>query len=102
MTTLTKTQIAILQRYAKRRISRADAARRLGGVSERQVNRMLKEVKLDRVQSDWEKLQSEITKRRIAKEQAARAFKRNEIDIETAARRAGCSPRTIYRYLEKI
>lgn len=98
---LTEAQIAILVRYANRKISRSEAAKKLGGISERQVNRLFKCVELERVESPSHKKRSKAVKRRLAKEYAARLVKRKEITVEQAAARAGCSVRTIYRYLAK-
>lgn len=98
----TNKQLIILTRYAKRRISRTEAARLLGDVSERQVNRWLAQVELERVPSPTLTARAIAHNKRVAREQAAKLVKKGQLDIERAAKRAGCSVRTIYRYLEKV
>lgn len=98
----TKKQTAILARYAKRRISRPLAARLLGGISERQVNRWLAVAELERVPSPTLSAREAAHNRRVAREQAAKLVAKGKLTIEKAALRAGCSERTLYRYMEKL
>jgi AraC-like DNA-binding protein len=98
---LTKKVRALLTRYAERRLKRADVATRLK-ITERQVNRLMTQVHLERKESESASKRTEAAKRRLARSSAARAVHAGNITIEQAAKRAGCSERTIYRYLDRM
>lgn len=91
----------VLERYAARKVSRVAAAETLA-VSERQVNRLMEDRGLERVKAVSKERKEEAEKKRIARTAAARLAKGGKLSPELAARRAGCSMRTIYRYMAKI
>ncbi len=94
-------EVEILTRYANREISRARAGALLK-CSERQINRKMDEHELERVESA-RRTRAELTAAvRTIRENAARLVVSEGITPKQAAKRAGCSPRTIYRYVRKL
>lgn len=98
----TAEQLEVLLLYAGRVITRKRAAKLLGGVSERHVNRYLRMAKIDRSMSETREGRDQASKKRQAREQAARAAREGKITVEQAAARAGCSVRTVYRYMDRV
>lgn len=88
----------VLARYVKRRLTRARAAGLLD-MSERQLNRELAERKLEREESEYAKRKEQAQQNRELRVAAARLVKAGKLTIAQAAARAGCSERTIYRYI---
>lgn len=97
---LTVAATQLLHRYARRRITRAEVAKRLG-VTERQVTRYMRELGLARDPSASFIERQTAAKHKLVRITAARLVAEGKLSIADAARRAGCSQRTIYRYLKR-
>lgn len=93
-------EVDILKRYVERKLTRERAAALLH-CSERQINRKLEERKLERKEGRRAAKDREARERREVRDHAAELAAAGKISVEQAALRAGCSERTIYRYLEK-
>lgn len=95
-----------MRRIARGAISRAAAAKALGGISERHVNRLMKRLGVTRPRSQARDLRHEARltaqMRREAKERGAKAHLAKQCSIEQAAMQGGCSVRTAYRWVEKL
>lgn len=102
MGTLTKEQklAAILEKIAAGKLRRDDAAAKLG-ISERHVNRLMKAHNVARPPSPAHARAEEAEVRRQVRQAAALAVHNREMTIESAAKAAGCSERTLYRLLER-
>lgn len=96
---------AVLEKIAKGTISRKLAADRLE-VSERHVNRLMKASGVRRPPSAQRQSRNEARltaqARREMRARAAKAHVARQCSIEQAALQAGCSIRTIYRWVEKM
>lgn len=93
---------AVMSAIADAKITRKQAAKRLGGISERHVNRLMKEHKVRRPPGKSRERAAEAQKRREWKVRAARAVIAKEYGVESAASAAGCSVRTMYRWIARI
>lgn len=97
---------AVLNAIGRNKITRTEAARRLGSISERHVNRLMKAAGVTRPCSsgvEWRREQQRTARlRREAKERAARAVIGGTYDVLYASRTAGCSVRTLYRWVARI
>lgn len=94
----------VMRRIAQDAITRAAAAKRLG-VSERHVNRLMRRNGVKRPARPKSSRHGErvtAQARRAAKERAARAALAGQCTVENAAMQAGCSPRTMYRWVKKL
>lgn len=98
---ITDEMLEVVQQYVDRKITRARAAAALS-LSERQVTRICEELGLERVKSQRATEEEEASKRRVVKEQAARAALAGQITPQQAALRAGCHQRTILRMIERL
>jgi hypothetical protein len=91
-------ELDILTRYRDRKITRARAAALLK-ISDRQVNRRMQERGLERVEGTRVRRDRIAAERREIRLAAAKQVDEGRISPEQAAKRAGCSVRTIYRYM---
>lgn len=91
----------VLLAISKGEIMRKAAAKRLG-VSERQVNRLMRAHGVARPASDAHERRLTARMRREAKERAAKAVALGVHSIENAAMQAGCSVRTMFRWVVKL
>jgi transposase len=92
---------AIMQRIADGKISRADAADRLG-VSERTVNRLMQKHEVKRPPSPVHEQRAAAAARRARKREAAEQHLAGKLTIEEAAERADVSERTMYRWKNRL
>jgi transposase len=92
---------AVMKSITEGSISRADAAERLG-VSERTVNRLMRARGVERPRSPIHAERLDAAQRRALKEAAAHAVVAGEGSHEAAAEAAGCSVRTIYRWISRL
>jgi AraC-like DNA-binding protein len=97
---LNEKALRLLQKYADRVLSRGEVAQMLG-VTERQVNRYMKDHGFERQPSPSALDRELAAKHRLARQTAAEMVLEGKLTITDAARRAGCSERTIYRYLKR-
>lgn len=94
-------ELSILTRYKERKMTRARAASLLK-ISERQVNRLMEDHGLERVEGERKKRDEAAAARKTLRESAARLALAGRVSHKQAAARAGCSERTIYRYIDKL
>lgn len=93
-------EVHILESYRDRKLTRGRAARMLG-LSERQVNRRMKDLGFDRGEGVRARIDRAAQEKRELRQNAAQLAKSGKITVEQAALRAGCSIRTIYRYMDE-
>jgi hypothetical protein len=97
---------AVMNAIARGEISRAVAAERLGGISERHVNRLMVVHNVTRPRSqaaeEREDARALSEERRQMKDDNAEACAAGRQSIEEAAVNAGCSERTMYRWVARI
>lgn len=98
---MTKHLAATMRAIAEGKLSRAGAAARLR-VSERHVNRLMRAQGVTRPAGKAHERRVTAQARREAKERAARAVAQGVHSVENAALQAGCSTRTMYRWVQKL
>jgi transposase len=92
---------AVLRAIAAGEISRTDAAERLG-VSERTVNRKMKEAEVERPPSPAHAARAAAASRRAERKENAAGVRDGELTPEQAAENADVHVRTIYRWLNRL
>jgi hypothetical protein len=90
-----------MRQIAAGSITRADAAARLR-VSERHVNRLMRAHGVSRPAGKAHERRVTAQAHREAKERAARGALQGVHSLENAAMQAGCSLRTMYRWVKKL
>lgn len=91
----------LLDLIAKGRIQTKEAAARLG-VSERTLNRTMKARGIARPPSIKRRQRAKAAENRARRADNAQLVVERKVKVAVAAKRAGCSERTIYRYKKKI
>ena len=92
---------SMLQKIQNGAISTIAAAEALG-VSTRTFNRMMLEAKVQRPEGDRAVQNREAAERKTAKQEAAQHVLNGTYTVAKAARLAGCSERTVTRYMERL
>lgn len=93
---------AVMRAIAAGEMSRWEAARKLGGISERHVNRLMNLHGVKRPPGETRGRRLIAQMRREAKVRAARAAVAGEATLGQAANAAGCSERTLYRWIQRV
>lgn len=91
----------VLGRISKGRLSRSQAAVTLA-VSERHVNRLMRQNKVRRPPSPVHAARAAATARRLRRLHAAVAVSQGRRSLKQGANDAGVSERTLYRWLKKL